>query len=71
MCLPRMQASDKIVENFFADCYRIAVHCDYRDKSDNMLQDRIASGLSNAKLRDDLIFSKRAVNLDQVLANLR
>ena len=36
-----------------------------------MLRDRIASGLANAKLRDDLIFSERALNLEQVLAKVR
>ena len=71
MFLRRMQASDESVENFIADCYRIAAHCDYGDESDNMLRDRIASGLANAKLRDDLIFSERALNLEQVLAKVR
>ena len=56
MLLRWMQSGDESVESFIADCYKIAAHCNYGAESDNMLRDRIASGLFNGKLRDELIF---------------
>ena len=56
MLLRRMQSADESVESFIADCQKIAAHCDYGAKSDNMLRDRIASGFLTVNSVTSLFF---------------
>ena len=71
MLLCQMQSADESVKSFIADCFKIAAHCDYGTEADNTLRDRIANGLFNGKLHDELIFSERALTLKLDLAKIR
>ena len=67
MFLRRMQAPDESVKNFIPVCYRIPAQFSYGDESDNILCNTIDSSLVNAHFRDDLIFKKQPLHLEQVL----
>ena len=43
------------VADFVAELRQIAKHCDYQDKLDEMLRDRLVSGLRNERIQRRLL----------------
>ncbi|KAH8027450.1 hypothetical protein HPB51_005597 [Rhipicephalus microplus] len=64
------QKENEPIDDFIAELQHIAVMCDFGDKHDRLLGDRIVIGIRDAALRERM-FREKGLTLEKIIATCR